>query len=152
MLGLGAFVAPLAAHSEVRERSPAPGQILGGTVSRVEILFFVPVETAEITIDGPDGPVDHEPVQLSIAQTVSWVSFQALETPGDYTVTHTETSADGDEQTASFGFRYDPESTVERSPIIAISEGPNWPVLGAIALVVVALVAILAPRPKLRTP
>ncbi len=138
---------PAAAHSELRERAPAADSVVGGEVTHIDLLFWTPIEGAEIQLFGPDQ------VQLSVGSTsvsdtglISSVEFPALTAPGVYAVTHTETSIDEDVQTAAFTFTYDPASEAEVASLLERSAGPNWTVLAAIAGVVLVLAGLFAPR------
>ena len=140
------LVRPLGAHSEVFERAPASGQAVGGTVDHVDISFWVPVATADITLQGPDGEaIPVGPSTLSANKRVASVDFSPLTEPGNYIVTHTELSDDGDTQTAQFGFIYDPDSGEELQSLIARESGPNWLLLGGVAGVVLVLAGLFWP-------
>lgn len=140
--------APVVAHAEIRERAPAAGQILGGRVDHVDILYLGPIERAEIVLLGPDG----ERIEIGEAEIrrnglIVTVDFDPLTVPGSYTVAHRELAADGDEQSDAYAFEYDPDSDGRLESLFERDTGPNWLVLGGIgAIVLVALIAFMPRR------
>lgn len=147
-LGVAVLVAvgPAAAHSEVFERAPASGQVVGGVVDHIDISFWVPVASGDIGLLDPDGvPVDVGATTLSASGRIASVEFVPLEMQGTYVVTHTELSEDGDTQTDAFAFTYDPESAEELGSLISRDTGPNWLVLGGIAGLILVLAGIFWP-------
>lgn len=139
-------VSPLAAHTEVWQRSPEQGLAYGGTVDELQISFFASVSSSEITIDDPNGdPVAVTDTALAQGDRIAVVEFPPLTISGPYVVTHTELAADGDLQTASFQFFYDPSSENEIVSLIVSDAGPNWPLLGVIAGVVLILAGLFWP-------
>lgn len=147
VFAIGALgVSSVAAHTEVWQRSPEQGQAYGGTIDELQISFFATVTTSEITIDDPNGdPVAVGPTTLARGDRIAVVEFPALAVPGPYVVTHTELAEDGDIQTASFQFFYDPASENEVASLIIGDDGPNWPLLGIIAGVVMILAGLFWP-------
>jgi len=140
------WAAPLLAHAEIRERAPAAGQTVGGKVDHIDISFDGPIESAEITLLGPDGNmIDVGETTILRSGLITSVEFEALTVPGNYTVTHFELAADGDEQRAAYGFVYDPESDDRVASLIQRDDGPNWLVLGAIGAVVIVGILLFAP-------
>jgi len=139
-------MASLAAHTEVFERSPAMGQAYGGVIDEVQISFWAAIESGEILIEGPNGQqVEVGETRLEQGNRIEVVEFPALVDAGAYVVTHTELAADGDTQTASYQFFYDPDSEREVEPLIGGDDGPNWPMLGIIAGVVLVLAGLFWP-------
>lgn len=150
MLGLSIvavwWAAPLLAHAEIRERAPAAGQTLGGDVVHIDISFDGPIESAEITLLGPDGEmIDVGETVIRRNGLITSVEFEALTVAGNYTVSHFELAADGDEQRAAYGFVYDPDSDDRLYSLIERDDGPNWLVLGAIGGVVLVGILLFAP-------
>lgn len=142
MLGLS----PLAAHTEVWQRSPEQGQAYGGTIDELQISFFATIESGDITILDPnDEPVAVGPTTLAQGDRIAVVEFPALEIPGRYLVTHTELAADGDIQTATYQFFYEPGNENEAQSLIIGDDGPNWALLGIIAGVVMILGGLFWP-------
>jgi methionine-rich copper-binding protein CopC len=153
LAGLGLLIvammwaSPLAAHSELRERAPAADSTVGGEVTHVDLLFWTPIDGAEIQLFGPNQDViEVSETSVSDSRIISSVEFPALTVAGRYAVTHTETSTDGDIQTAAFAFTFDPDSEVLVPSLLERSSGPNWVILAAIAGVVLVAAGLLAPR------
>ncbi len=141
------FASAANAHSEVRQRAPEVGQVLGGSVSHVDILFWVPVSEGETLLFGPDdAPLPVGETELSPSGLVTSVEFEPLTMPGTYVVEHTELAADGDTQTSRFQFVFDPDAEGRLASLIERSSGPNWVLLGGIALIVGALALFFAPK------
>ena len=147
MVPLCSFLAgPLGAHSEVFERAPASGQAVGGTVDHVDISFWVPVATADIKLQGPDGEaIAVGPSTLSANKRIASVEFSPLTEAGNYIVTHTELSDDEDTQTAQYGFTYDPDGGEELQSLITRENGPNWVLLGGVSGVILLLAGLFWP-------
>ncbi len=134
------------AHSEVRQRAPEAGQVVGGTVTHVDISFWVPVAEGTTSLTGPDGdPIPVGETTLSPNGLVTSVEFDALVEPGSYVVEHTELANDGDIQTQQFGFVYQPDAEGRVASLIERSTGPNWPLLLGIVLIVGGLAGFFAP-------
>ena len=139
--------APALAHSELRERAPSADSVVGGDVAHIDLLFWTPINGAEIQLFGPDQkPIDVGTTSVSATGLISSVEFPALTEPGRYAVTHTETSVDLDVQTAAFTFTFDPDADDRVASLLERSAGPNWVLLAVIAGVVLVLAGLLAPR------
>lgn len=148
----GLLVAPLAAHSEVFERAPESGQVVGGTVDHVDISFWAPIESGVILLAGPSGePIAVSDTVLAENRRIISTDFDALDEPGTYVVTHTELADDGDVQTARYNFIYDPTSNERVGSLIERDTGPNWVFLGAGAGVILVLVGFFWPGRKSTT-
>lgn len=144
-LGLTA-VDQVAAHSEVFERAPASGQVVGGTVDHVDISFWVPVTSGEILLTDPSGePVSVGPTELAANGRIVSTEFAPLTEPGAYVVTHTELAEDGDSQTAQFAFTFDPSSDGRIVALLERQTGPNWLLLGGLAGVILILAGLFWP-------
>lgn len=139
------LVGTASAHSEVFERAPAAGQVVGGTVDRVDISFWSPIESGVISLTGPDGVIDVEDAVLASSGRVLTADFEALTSAGPYVVTHSELSSDGDSQTAQFAFIFDPTSDERVVPLLAGGTGPNWVLLGGIGGVILVLAGVFWP-------
>ncbi|MFT7476245.1 MAG: methionine-rich copper-binding protein CopC [Verrucomicrobiales bacterium] len=147
-IGLGAvFVGPLGAHTEVFERAPEMGQVVGGTVDHVDISFWTAVGRPQMAIVDPDGrAVAIGPVTLEPGGRIVSVEFPPLTVEGQYVVTHSESDpVDGDLQTTEFSFTFDADSNNEVGSLIVRNDGPNWVLLGIIVGVVLILVGFFWP-------
>ena len=137
---------PALAHSELRERAPAEGAVVG-SVGHIDLWFWTPIAGAEIQVFGPDQePIDVGEASVSDNGLISSVEFPTLTEPGRYAVTHTETSIDTDVQTDAFTFVIDPDSDAEVPSLLDRPTGPNWVILAAVAGVVLVLAGLFAPR------
>jgi methionine-rich copper-binding protein CopC len=145
-LAIGLAATPLFAHAEVRERAPAAGETIGGRVDHVDLSFWAPIESAEITLTGPEGQaVDVGETVIRRSGLITSVEFDPLTVAGNYTVTHAEVAADGDSQRAAYGFVFDPGSDRRLASLIERETGPNWLLLGAIGGVVLIGLLLFAP-------
>lgn len=145
-VAFGAAIGPLAAHSEVFERAPESGQVVGGVVDHIDISFWVPVSSGNIGLLGPDeAPIEVGPTSLSANGRIVSVEFEPLEQAGNYIVTHTELSEDGDTQTDAFAFVFDPESDRELASLISRDSGPNWLLLGGVGGLILVLAGLFWP-------
>lgn len=141
------LVSPLGAHTEVFERAPIAGQDVGGSVDQVDISFWAPVLSSEITLVGPSGndlPVTS--TELSAENRIATTTFPELTEEGRYVVTHSELSADGDLQTEEWFFVFDSSS---ENRVVALSSGgggPNWILLVAVSGVILILAGLLWPK------
>jgi len=136
----------LGAHSEVFERAPEVGQVVTGTVGHIDISFWAEIESGEISLTDPNGdPVIVGETTLATNGRVSSVEFEPLALEGRYTVTHSELSFDGDFQEASYSFVYNASEGDELATLIARDTGPNWPLLGGIAGVILVLAGLFWP-------
>lgn len=140
------LVGTASAHSEVFERAPATGQVVGGTVDRVDISFWTPIESGVISLSGPNGEaIDVNDAVLATNGRVLSTEFAPLSEPGPYVVTHSERSVDGDTQTAQFAFIFDPTSEERVVPLVTGDDGPNWVLLGGISGVLLIFAGLFWP-------
>jgi len=140
------WAAPAFAHAEIRERAPAAGQTVGGTVDHIDVAFLAPIESARISLVGPDGQqIDVGETEIRRNGLIISVEFEAISEPGNYTVSHFELAADGDEQRAAYGFVFDPDAEARVASLIDRDDGPNWGLLGAVGGVVLIGVLLFAP-------
>jgi len=141
------FAGPLGAHTEVWQRAPEMGQVVGGTVDHVDISFWAPVERPQMAIIDPDGrAVPIGPVVLEPGGRIVSVEFPPLTVEGQYVVSHSEFDpVDGDLQTTQFGFTFDADSRNEVGSLVVRNDGPNWVLLGIIVGVVLVLAGFFWP-------
>ncbi len=149
------LVTPLAAHTEVFERSPVAGEAVGGTVDQIDISFWAQVLSSNITVVDPNGAdMETDITRLVSDGRIATTSFDELTIPGRYTVTHTELSPDGDIQSAEFFFVFDPESDSRALPLSAATSdggGPNWVLLAAVSGVILILAGLMWPKRSNKT-
>lgn len=142
------LASPLGAHTEVFERAPIAGQAVGGTVDQVDISFWGPVLSSNITLVGPSGDeLATDITRLTSDDRIATTTFPELTEEGRYVVTHTELSVDGDLQTAEWFFVLDAESDNRVIPLTSGGGGgPNWVLLVAVSGVVLILAGLLWPK------
>jgi len=135
------------AHSEVFERAPALGQVVTGEVDHVDISFFAEVQSGSIALLGPSGElVEVGETVVAPSQRITSVDFAPLVEEGRYTVVHEELSIDGDTQESAFSFVYNATDGDQVATLFARDTGPNWPLIGVIAAVILVLAGIFWPK------
>lgn len=147
-------ISPLGAHTEVFERAPIAGQPVGGSVSQVDISFWAPVLSSNITLVGPDGAeIAVDTTQLTADDRIATTTFPELTEEGRYTVTHAELASDGELQSAEWFFIFDAESENQIIPLSSIGAGggPNWILLTAVTGVILILAGLLWPKRTVAT-
>ena len=116
------------------------GVAYGGTVDRVQISFIANVVSSKIDLTDPSGnPVSVGETELTSADRIAITEFDALSQAGAYVVRHTEIAGDGDVQTDTYQFFYDPDSSNTVDSLVPGGDGPNWLLLSVIAGVVLVL-------------
>lgn len=143
-----ALVSPLGAHTEVFERAPIGGQAIGGTVDRIDISFWAPVLSSNITLVDPSGnEVETDITRLTTDDRIATTTFPALTEEGRYVVTHAELAVDGDLQSAEWFFVLDSTSEDRLIPLSGTGGGgPNWILLVAVSGIVLILAGLLWPK------
>jgi len=140
------FADQVAAHTEVFERSPASGRVVGGTIDHIDISFWAAVSASEIRLTDPLGePVDVEATELLANGRIATTNFAPLTEPGEYVVIHSELASDADSQTARFSFTYDPSSDARAVALFERDTGPNWVLLGGLGGVILILAGLFWP-------
>lgn len=146
------LVSPLGAHTEVFERAPVGGQAVGGTVDQIDISFWAPVLSSNITVVDPSGnEVVTDITRLTTNDRIATTTFPELTEEGRYVVTHSELAPDGDLQTAEWFFVFDSTSENRLVPLSGAGGGPNWILLTAVSGVVLILAGLLWPK-RAKTP
>ena len=125
---------PAAAHSSLGEASPGPGDLVGGTLDSLELVFLDGVSEPAVTLRAPDG--------TDIDTTVSQPSglevraeFDALQEPGQYIVDWSLVSADGDDTSAAYSFSFDPNAP-PRDELSPSTSSPAVPIALAVLLAI----------------
>ncbi len=151
-------VAPTAgwAHANLLAAAPAPGQVAGGTVDRIQLVFDEPVDTFEASIAGPDSePLTVETERVGPQQLD--LRFDPLELEGAYLVRYRFVSVDRDLVESGFGFEYDRDAPgvlplSGPSIVVSSSSGPSrlaWSGIGVAAVVVASAAVVLFRRRRL---
>lgn len=139
-LGVGAA----AAHTDLLQGSPGPGQTVGGRVDFVDLVFMAPVSDAQIEVTGPDGGVVPGQMETTAGQIIRF-RMVALSAEGSYAVAYRMVSDDGDDTRASysFTFRADGLQPIRFGRADVPEPGPGEAIRWALTTVaVVALVAL----------
>lgn len=141
--------APVAAHAEVVGSSPGRGEIVGGEISRVDIVFAEVITDASIKVIGPDGLLTGEMVQTE-GLVVAFGLDEKISGEGDYRVVFEFDSIDDDFVELEFSFTYS-ESAPEPLPVVVGGVAKESTGLSTIAIVILAtstlgLAALLAWR------
>ncbi len=160
VLGVSAalVIGPTAAfaHANLLAASPAPGQVAGGTLDRVQLVFDEAITEFDATIEGPNSTalvidtIEIGPQQIELR-------FDPLRVEGDYAVRYRFTSADDDRVELGFGFEFDagaPAVLPLSGPSIvsSSSSGPSplaWVAIAIAAVAVAALAVLVARRRRL---
>lgn len=135
------------AHSEVFERAPAVGQVVTGEVDHIDISFFAAIDDASIALLDPSGePVEVGETVVADNQRITTVEFAPLVAEGRYTVVHEELSSDGDVQESAFSFIYSATEGEQVATLFAQDSGPNWLLLGGLALIILGVAGFFLPK------
>lgn len=144
-IGVGVVAAPnpAAAHTELLQASPGPGQRGGGKVEFIDLVFLEPVSeaTVEVVFDGESLPGEMNVTEGSI---IRFKLDEPLETPGTYEVKYRMISFDLDDTEADFSFTYAPDAPqVQRiGDPGAGEEGRNWIAVIATGVLIVSLAGL----------
>lgn len=140
---------PVGAHAEVLGSSPGSGETVGGSISRVDIVFAEVVTDAAIEVTGPDGAVPGEMVQAE-GLVVAFELDEDLSANGDYKVVFEFDSIDDDFVELEFSFTYE-VGAPEPLPVVvgatsSGSTGLSAVAIGLLAVSTVGLALLLAWR------
>jgi len=97
---------PAAAHGQLLQASPGPGQKAGGLVDFIDLAFLEDATDAVVAVTKDGAPV---PGTTTVAngRIVRFAFNPPLSAPGRYDVTFTATWLDGDRVTEAYYFTYD---------------------------------------------
>ena len=109
LVAVGPLARSAAAHTELLQASPGPGQRAGGTVDFIDLVFFEPVSDVELTLEAPDGSVIEGRTVVADGQIIRY-EMPALAEPGRYIVRFQMISADGDVTRSGYFFDYEPDA------------------------------------------
>jgi len=141
-------VGPVAAHTDLIQGSPGPGQRIGGDVDFVDLVFAAPVTEVELVVLRPDGTVQPGEMVVADGQIIRH-EMEALPEPGRYLVEYQMISDDGDVTLGNYFFDYD-EAAVAPSRLGQV-DIPDEPLVtvqnavgaGAVAVLLVACGVLL---------
>lgn len=131
----------VSAHAGLGAASPAPGAIVGGEITEIQLRYASAVVDVTGSVTDPNGEVvATEFVQdTSLAITIRLAA--PLDVPGEYAVRHTSTSVDdGDRVAAAYLFTYDPTAPPPQLEILDLDGDDGRSVWVWVAVAVSALV------------
>ena len=141
--GVLAAPKPAAAHTELLQASPGPGQRGGGKVEFIDLVFLEPVSeaTVQVLFEGESLPGKMNVDEGSI---IRFELDDPLETPGSYQVVYQMISYDLDDTEADFSFTFSPDAPqVQRIGDPGAGEqGPNWVAIVATGVLVLSLAGL----------
>lgn len=129
---------PAAAHTDLLQASPGPGQRAGGDVDFVDLAFLEPVSGATVTVihDGETVPGSTTVTEGSI---IRFVFDEPLTSSGSYEVSYAMISYDLDQTTGGFSFTFEPDAPQAQRIGTVEPEGRNWLQIVATGVLIVAL-------------
>ncbi len=138
-LGVAAAVAPpAAAHTDLLQASPGPGQRAGGEIDFVDLAFLEPVSDATVDVVHDGGTVAGSMVTTD-GSIIRFEFDEPLASAGTYDVSYAMTSADLDATTGRFTFTFEP-SAPQAVRIGTVGPEPrNWVPVIATGVLIVAL-------------
>lgn len=120
----------VAAHADIVDASPGPGDVINATPEAISITFSEPVQNASIQVlrDGT-----FYPVTLETGDDVSEVrgTLQTDLEAGVYQVLWTVDSADTHGISGAYSFEIQPEE-----------DGMNWPLVGGVAGAIILVISV----------
>jgi methionine-rich copper-binding protein CopC len=102
-------VSPAGAHTALLQSSPGSGQVAGGVIDFLDLVYLEPVSEVEITVTGPDREVVPGEMVVDEGQIIRY-AMEPLTEPGRYIVRYTMISFDEDITNSGYFFEYDPEA------------------------------------------
>jgi methionine-rich copper-binding protein CopC len=123
---------PVRAHAEVLGTSPGTSEIVGGDITRIDIVFAEVVIEATVVVTGPDGVLAGEMVQGE-GLVVAFGLDEKLSSEGNYTVVFEFDSLDEDFVELEFTFTYE-RGAPEPLPVVAGGSAKGSTGLGTIAI------------------
>ncbi len=131
------------AHSGLGAASPAPGAIVGGEITEIQLRFASTVADVDGSVTDPDSVELASTVTQDGNLRVTITLDEPLSAAGAYTVRHVSTDvADGDRVEASYQFTYDPSAPPPQLQVVPDDTGGVpwiWVVFGCGAVVIAGL-------------
>ncbi len=127
------------AHAGLGAAGPAPGSVVGGDITEIQLRYNRTVADVEGSVIDPDG----EPVGSTWTQDgnlrVVVTLVAPLTAPGEYEVRHTSTDVEDDDRVdASYTFTFDPDAPPPQLELIPDDEGFPW----VLVVILIGLVII----------
>lgn len=129
---------PAAAHGQLLQASPGPGQQAGGLVDFIDLAFLEDARDTVVVVTQNGAPV---PGTTTVAngRIVRYAFNPPLTVPGRYDVTFTATWVDNDRVTETYYFNYDPTAP----PPVHIGSAVAPPASGWSTVRIVATVVLV---------
>jgi methionine-rich copper-binding protein CopC len=143
LLGLAGPVRPAAAHTELLQASPGPGQRAGGTIELIDLAFLEPVSDAVVELAFGGAPIEGETV-VADGTIIRFQLADPLSEPGRYDVSYHLTSYDLDDTDGGYFFTFAPDAPqpLRLGTVAGEPPGRNWVQLAATVVLVACLAGL----------
>lgn len=141
VVALAALALPAAAHTELLQASPGPGQRAGGEIDFIDLAFFEPVTDASVDVVH-DGEVVSGSMSVTDGSIVRFDFDEPLSSTGAYEVTYRMTSFDLDQTEAGFTFTFEPDAPQALRLGVVEPTGRNWVAIIATVILIASLVGL----------
>lgn len=136
------LASPAAAHTDLLQASPGPGQMAGGVIDFIDFAFLEPVSEAVVDVEFDGETVPGTTVQAE-GQIIRFEFDEPLSSAGRYDVSYSILSFDLDHTEASFFFTYDPDAPQAiRIGTVDLPGGRNWVLIIVTAVLIVTIVGL----------
>lgn len=137
VLSITARVEPAAAHGELLQASPGPGQRAGGVVDFIDLAFLQEATDVVVEVTRDGAPVAGVTTVAS-GRIVRFAFDQPLTEPGRYDVTFTASWMDEDRISEAYYFTYLPDAPapVHIGAVPTSSQQGGWSIVQIVATVV----------------
>ena len=145
LLLLPLFAVPAFAHGGIVQGVPGPGQSVGGTVGKIQLLFAEPVNEAAVTIEDSTGVLLTGTLDYPVSNLLEF-STDGITVDDDYIVRYSVIFDDGVKFSSAYQFTYS-ENSPAPLPIdaasVSLSRALGLPqLLVGLAAAVVALLLV----------
>ena len=141
IVALAALAVPAAAHTELLQASPGPGQRAGGEIDFIDLAFFEPVTDASVEVVH-DGESVGGSMSVTDGSIVRFDFDEPLSSTGTYEVTYRMTSFDLDLTEAGFSFTFEPDAPQALRLGVVEPTGRNWVAIIATVVLISSLVGL----------
>lgn len=137
VLSFTARVEPAAAHGELLQASPGPGQRAGGVVDFIDLAFLQDATGVVVEVTR-DGAAVAGVTTVASGRIVRFAFDEPLTEPGRYDVTFTASWMDEDRVSEAYYFTYEPDSPapVHIGAVPTPSQQGGWSTVKIVATVV----------------
>lgn len=138
------LVTPVGAHASLVASSPASGQVIGGRVEVLDLVFNEAIVEPGVTLVGPDGGEIVTSAVQPVPNHLRVQLLEALSLEGDYALTYRLVSADEDALEVTLRFSYDsdalpPAQIVSEVVDIGGTGMKRWLLVAGLSIIVVGL-------------